>query len=208
MGLLFRAHTLSYIHPQVQPRTHSLLLKGCCHEPRAIPGLVTFTGERFNLGWETRLDHYSFLGFQFSSGAQSWLTLCDPMDWSIPGLPVQHQLLELAQTHVHRVGDAIQPSHNLSSSPPAFGLSLHQGLLQWVSSLYQVVKVSGTSASRSVFPLNIQDWFPLRLTGWISLLSKEISKSLLQHHRSKASVLHSAFFMVQLSHPHMTTWKP
>ena len=176
MGLLFCAHTLSYIHPQVQPRTDSLLLNGCCREPRAIPGLVTFTGEHFNLGWETRLDHCSFLGFQFSSGAQSWLTLCDPMDWSIPGFPVQHQLLELAQTHVHRVGDAIQPSHNLSSYPPAFGLSLHQGLFQWVSSLYQVVEVSGTSASRSVFPLNIQDWFPLGLTGWISLLFKEISR--------------------------------
>ena len=68
---------------------------------------------------------------QFSSFAQSCLTLCNPMDCSTPGLPVHHQLLELAQTHVHQVSDAIQPSHPLSSpSPPAFNLSQHQGLFQ------------------------------------------------------------------------------
>jgi len=66
-----------------------------------------------------------------SSVAQLCLTLCDPMDCSTPGLPVHHQLLEFAQTHVHRVGDAIQSSHPLSSpSPPAFNLSQHQGLFQ------------------------------------------------------------------------------
>ena len=66
---------------------------------------------------------------QFSSVTQLCLTLCDPMDCSMPGLPVHHQLLELTQTHVHRVGDAIQPSHSLSSpSPPSFNLSQHQGL--------------------------------------------------------------------------------
>jgi len=79
--------------------------------------------------------------FQFSSVAQSCLTLCDPMDYSTPGLPVHHQLPELAQTHIHRVSDAIQPSHPLSSPfPPAFSLSQHQGLFQGVSSSYQVVK--------------------------------------------------------------------
>ena len=68
---------------------------------------------------------------QFSSVAQSSLTLCNPMDCSTPGLPVHHQLPELAQTHVHRVSDAIQPSHPLSSpSPPAFNLSQHQGLFK------------------------------------------------------------------------------
>ena len=77
-----------------------------------------------------------------SSVAQSCLTLCDPMDCSTPGFPVLYQLPELAQTHVHRVSDAIQPSHPLSSpSPPAFNLSQHQGLFQWVSSSHQVVKV-------------------------------------------------------------------
>ena len=73
---------------------------------------------------------------QFSSVAQSCLTLCDPMDRSTPDLPVHHQLLEFTQTHVHWVSDAIQPSHPLSSpSPPAFNLSQHQGLFKWVSSL-------------------------------------------------------------------------
>ena len=68
---------------------------------------------------------------QFSSVAQSCLTLCDPMDYSTPGFPVHHQLPELAQTHVHRVSDAIQPSHPLSSpSPPALNLSQHQGLFK------------------------------------------------------------------------------
>ena len=76
------------------------------------------------------------------SVTQSCLTLCDPMDCSTPGLLVHHQLPGLAQTHVHWVGDAIQPSHPLSSpSPPAFNLSQHQGLFQWVSSSHQVAKV-------------------------------------------------------------------
>ena len=77
----------------------------------------------------------------FSSVAQSCPTLCDPMDCSMPGFPVHHQLLELAQTHVHPVGGAIQPSHPLSSSSPAFNLSQHQGLFQWVSSSHQVARV-------------------------------------------------------------------
>ena len=76
-----------------------------------------------------------------SSAAQSCPTLCDPVDCSTSGLPVHHQLLEFTQTHVHWVGDAIQPSHLLSSpSPPAFTLSQHEGLLQWVSSSHQVAK--------------------------------------------------------------------
>ena len=79
---------------------------------------------------------------QFSSVAQLCLTLCNPMDCSTPGLPVRHQLLELAQTHVHWVGDAIQPSHPLSSpSPPALNLSQHQDLVKWVSSSHQVAKL-------------------------------------------------------------------
>ena len=78
---------------------------------------------------------------QFSSVSQSWPTLCDPMDCSTPGFPVHHPLPEFPQTHVHRVGDAIQPSHPLSSpSPPAFNLSQHQGLFQCISSLHQVSK--------------------------------------------------------------------
>ena len=78
----------------------------------------------------------------FSSVARLCLTLCDPMDYSRPGFPVHLRLLELAQTHVHLVGGAIQPSHPLSSPyPPGLNLSQHHGLCQWVSSSYQVAKV-------------------------------------------------------------------
>ena len=88
---------------------------------------------------------FNYKCVQFSSVAQSCLTLCDPMDCSTPGLRVQHQLLEVAQTHIHRFGDAIQPFHSLSSpSPPAFNLSHHQGLFQWVSSSHQVAKIVDT----------------------------------------------------------------
>ena len=87
-----------------------------------------------------------------SSVAQTCLTLCDPLDCSTPGFPVHHQLPELTQTHVHRVNDAIQPSHPLlSPSPPAFNLSQHQGLFQWVNSSHQVAKVLE-------FQLQYQSW--------------------------------------------------
>ena len=80
--------------------------------------------------------------YQFSSVAQSCLPFCDPMACSMPGFPVHYQLPELAQTHVYRVGDAIQPSHPLSSpSPPAFNLSQHQRLFRWISSSHQVARV-------------------------------------------------------------------
>jgi len=79
---------------------------------------------------------------QFSSVAQSCPTLCDPMNCSMPGLPVHYQLPEFTQTHMHRVGDAIQPSHPLSSpSPPAPNPSQHQSLFQWVSSSHEIAKV-------------------------------------------------------------------
>ena len=82
------------------------------------------------------------LTVQFNSVAQLCPTLCNPMDCSIPGLPVHHQLQEFTQTHAHWVGDAIQPSHPLlSPSPPAFNLSQHQGLFKWVSSSHHVAKV-------------------------------------------------------------------
>ena len=128
------------------------------------------------------------------------------MYWSTPGFPVHHQLLEFTQTHVHWVDDAIQPSHPLSSpSPPAFNLSQHQGLFQWFSSSHEMAKLL-VSALVSLLPLNIQNWFLLGWTGWISL--QGTLKSLLQHHSSKASILwSSAFFIVQLSHPYMTTGK-
>ena len=143
---------------------------------------------------------------QFSSVTQSCLTLYDPMDCSMPGFPVHHQLPEFTQTHVHWVSDAIQPSHPLSSpSPPAFNLSQHQSLFQWVSSSHQMAKV--LELQHQSFQINIQDWFPLGLTALISLQSKGLS-SLLQHHSSKASILpYSTFFRVELSHLYMTPRK-
>ena len=85
---------------------------------------------------------WAFSSVQFSSVAQSCLTLCDPMNCSMPGLHVHHQLLEFTQTHAHWVGDAIQPSHPLlSPSPPAPNPSQHQGLFHWVNSSHEVAKV-------------------------------------------------------------------
>ena len=85
---------------------------------------------------------YIFTNIQLSSVSQSCLTLCDPMNWSTPGLPVHHQLPESTQTQIHWVGDAIQPSHPLSStSPAAPNPSQHQGLFKWVSSSHQVTKL-------------------------------------------------------------------
>ena len=134
---------------------------------------------------------------QFSSVAQSYPTLCDPMDCSRPGSPVHHQLPELAQTQVHWVGDTIQLSHPLSSSsPPAFSLSQHQDLFQWVSSSYW-------SFSFSISPSNEYSGLISLRIDWFDLLGVQGTlKSLLQHHNSKASILQcTAFFMVQLSHP-------
>ena len=130
------------------------------------------------------------------------------MDCSTPGLPVHHQLPELAQTHIHWVCNAIQSSHYLSSPfPPAFNLSQRQGLFQWVSSSHQVAKV---------LEFQLQHQSPHEYSGLISFMIDWFDlcavqgtfKSLLQHHSSKASILqHWTFFIVQLSHPYMTTGK-
>ena len=115
--------------------------------------------------------------FQFSSVAQSCLTFCDPMDCSTPGFPVNHQLPEISQTHVHWVRDAIQPSHLLStllsSCLQSFPASGSFQMSQLFASGGQNI---GVSASTSVLPMNIQDWFGLGWTGWISLLSKGLSR--------------------------------
>ena len=94
--------------------------------------------------------------YSVSSVAQSCLTLCDPMNHSTPGLPVHHQLPESTQSHVHWVGDAIQPSHPLSSPSPALSLSQHQGLFQWVSSSHQVAKVSVPYGKDKGVPLTVE----------------------------------------------------
>ena len=109
------------------------------------------------------------LSSEFSSVAQLCPTPCDSTDYSTPGFPVHHQLLKFAQTHVHQVSDAIQPSHPLSfPSLPAFNLSQHQGLFQMSHLFASGSQSIGASASASVLPMNIQDWFPLGLTSLIS----------------------------------------
>ena len=129
------------------------------------------------------------------------------MDYSTADLPVHHQLPQFTQTHVHWVSDAIQPSHPQSSPSPAFSLSQHQGLFKWVCSSYQVPKY--WSFSFSISPSNEFSGLISFSIDWLDLLAVQGTlKSLLQHHSSKASILwHSAFFIVQLSHPYMTTGK-
>ena len=107
------------------------------------------------------------ISVQFNSIAQSCQTLCNPMDRSTPGLPVHHQLLECTQTHVHWVGDSIQPSHPLlSPSPPALNLSQHQGLLKMSQFFTSGGQSIEASASASVLSMNIQDWFPQDWLLW------------------------------------------
>ena len=144
----------------------------------------------------------------FSSVTQSCLTLCDPMNRSTPGLPVHHQLPEFTQTHVHRVGDAIQPSHPLSSpfppapNPPSIRVFSNESALhiRWPKCW---------SFSRNISPSNEHPGLISFRMDWFDLLAVQGTlKSLLQHHSSKASILRcSAFFTVQLSHPYMTTGK-
>ena len=139
------------------------------------------------------------------SAAQSCLILYNPMNCSIPGFPVLHCLLEFAQTHIHWVIEAIQPSHpQSSSSSPAFSLSQHQGLFP-VSCLFTSSGQSiGASASESVLPVNIQDWFPLRLNGLISLQSKGYSRIF-----AKTTIRKHQFFSAQpslWSNSHICTW--
>ena len=142
---------------------------------------------------------YQFTGLiQFSSVAQSCLTRCDPMNCNMPGLPVHHQLPESTQTHVHCVGDAIQPSHPLlSPPPPALNLSQHHGLFKWVRSLHQVAKVLEFQLQHQSFQWTLRT--DLLKMDWLDLLAVQGTlKSLLQHHSSKASILqHSDFFIVQ-----------
>ena len=146
-----------------------------------------------------------FSSVQFSSVAQSCPTLCDPVNRSMPGLPVHHQLPEFTQTHVHRVSDAIQPSHPLSSpSPPAPNPSQHQSLFQWVNSSHEVAKVLEFSALASFLPKKSQGWSPSEWTGWISLQSKGLSRVF-----SNTTVQKHQFFSAQpssQSNSHIHTW--
>ena len=147
------------------------------------------------------------MSIQYSSITQLCLTHCDPMKRSTPGLPVSHQLPESTQTHVHWVGDAIQPSHPLSSpSPPALNLSQHQGLFKWVSSSHQLAKV--LEFQLQISPSNEHPGLISFRMDWLDLLAVQGTfKSLFQHHSSKTSILRHSAFTVQLSHPYMTTGK-
>ena len=142
------------------------------------------------LGWAINLRL-----IQFSSVTQPCLTLCNSMGCRTPGFPVHHQLLELAQTHVHQVSDAIQPSHPLSTPSPStyqsFPASRSFPMSQFFASGGQS---SGVSASASVLSMNIQDRFPLGWTGWISLQSKGLSRVF-----SNTTVQNHQFFSAQLS---------
>ena len=147
---------------------------------------------------------FTFRSFQFSSVAQSCLTLCDPMDCRTSGLPVHHQLPEFIQTHVHWVGDAIQPSHPVipsSSCLQSFPASGSFPMSQFFTSGGQSI---GVSASALVLPMNIQDWPPLGWTGWIFLQSKGLSSVF-----SNTTVQKHQFFSAQLSlwsNSHIHTW--
>ena len=144
---------------------------------------------------------------QFNSVAQLCLTLPDPMDHSTPGLPVHHQLPEFTQTHLHWVSDATQPSHPLSSPspapiPPSMRVFSNESTLRmrWPKYWSFSFSISPSSEHPGLISFRI-DW--LDLLAVLGTL-----KSLLQHHSSKASILqHSAFFVVQLSHPYMATGK-
>ena len=146
---------------------------------------------------------------QFSSVTQSCLTLCDSMNHSTPGLPVHHQLPEFTRTHVHWVGDAIQPSHPLSSpSPTALNPSQHQGFFSNESTLC-LRWPKYWRFSFSISPSNEHPGLISFRMDWLDLLAVQGTlNSLLQHHSSKASIFQRpAFFTVQLSHSYMTTGK-
>ena len=144
-----------------------------------------------------KLEKFLTSSVQFCSVTQSCPTLCDPMDFSTPGLPVHHQLPGSAQTHLHWVIDTMQPSHPLLfPSAAAFSLSQHQGLFKWVSSSHQVAKywsfsfnISPSNEYSGLISFRMDQLHPLSVQGTL--------KGLLQHHNSKASILrHSVFFIV------------
>ena len=145
---------------------------------------------------------------QFSSVTQLHPTLCDPMNRSTPGLPVHHQLLEYTQTHIHRVGDAIQPSHPLSFPSPPAPIPPSIRVFSNESPLLMRWPKYWSFSFRIIPSKEIPGLISFRM-DWLDLLAIQgTHKSLLKHHSSKASILQcSAFFTVQLSHPYMTTGK-
>ena len=145
-----------------------------------------------------------FNSVQFISVTQSCPTLCNPMDCIMPGLPVHHQLLEFTQTHVHRVRDAIQPSHLLSSpSPPALNLAQHQGLFKWVSSSHQVAKILELQLQHQSFQWIFRMDFLYDWLVWSPYSPRDSQES------SPTPEVKSIIFGVQLSlwlSPQIHTW--
>ena len=160
------------------------------------------------LGTGDKRKVHHLIQIQFSSVTQLCQTLWDPMNCSTPGLPVHYQIPESTQGHVHWVSDAIQSAHPLSShSPPALNLSQHQGLVNESALRIRWPKYWSFSFSNS-----LTNEYPGLISfrmDWLDLLAVQVThKSLLQDHSSKASILWgSAFFIVQLSNPYMTTGK-
>ena len=189
--------------------THSSIFAWRIPRTEKPSRLQSLGSQRVRRNWSNlAYTQYIYLLHQSSSDAHSCPTLCNPMNHSTPGLPVYHQLPKFTQTHVHRVGDTIQPSHPLSSpSPPAPNPSQHQGLFQWVNSLQRWPK--HWSFSLSISPSTEHQGLVSFRMDWFDILAVQGTlKSLLQHHSSKASILWcSAFFTVQLSHPYVTTGK-
>ena len=157
---------------------------------------------------QTKNDYMESQSVQFSSVAQSCLTLWNPMNCSMPGLPVQNQLPEFTQTHVSWVGDAIQPCHPLL--PLLFLPSIFPSIRVFSNeSALHIRWPKYWSFSFSISPTNKHPGLIFRMDWFDILTVRGTLKSLLQHHTSKASILLcSAFFLVQLSHPYMTTGKP
>ena len=162
----------------------------------------------FEFEWSYECGGTPLRELQFSSVTQLCPTLCDPMNRSTPGLPVHHKLPDSTETHVHRVGDAIQPSHPPSSPsllpqfPPRIRVFSNESTLcmRWPKYWSFSFSISPSNEHPGLIPFRMD---------WLDLLAVQGTlKSLLQHHSSKASILQcSAFFTVQLSHPYMTTGK-
>ena len=183
----------------------TVLIETLCQLFRIVTSMETATCAKYSQLYGVFSDDLYLQIYQFSSVTQLCPTLCDPMESSTTGFPVLHQFPELAQTHVHWVGNAIQTSHPLSlPSPPAFNLSQHQGLFKWVSS-HQVAKVAKYwSFSHSIGPSNeYSDWYPLGLTGWISWQSKGLSSVFSNTIAQKHQFLSAQFSLWSNCHIHI-----
>ena len=189
--------------------THSSILAWKIPWTEEPGGVQSMGSQRVRHNWAQHTHKGGHaLPWLFSSVTQSCLTLCNPMDCSMPGSPVHHQLLELTQTHVHLAGDAIQPSHSLScllflpSIFPSNRVFSNESVLciRWPKYWSFSFSISPSNEYSGLISFRIDLLDLLAVQGTL--------KSLLQYHSSKASVLwHSAFCIVQLSHPYTTTGK-